>query len=60
MGESWWFERQVVVGEFQACWREGSGGGVVMMPDAEECASIYRPETDREHLGLTAASIARN
>ena len=36
----------------------GEGGGeVVMMPDAEEDASIYRPEPDRKHLGLTAASI---
>jgi len=33
------------------------GGGVVMMPDAEEGASIYKPETDRGHLELTTASM---
>ena len=35
--------------------REG-GGGVAVMPGAED-ASIYRPEPNRKHFGLTAAEL---
>ena len=60
MDGSWRVERQAVVGENSKSAEGGEGGGgVVMILDAGEGASIYRPEADREHLGL-AASIERN